>query len=212
MRREISQLKSMIEKKMRHSYVEKYIQKPLIDLDKLTILQYMYKDIEMSSEKKQQHMTTIMLVQIALDTHELVPVRNCNEFSETEKQLSVLAGDYYSGMYYLLLSEIEDIEMIQLLATSIQKINEQKMKLFYDNFHTMEEFLQTVMEIESLLFTKTAIYLNHSCALVSIIEHFLLLKRLYREKQLVKDKQFSYLFNYINKHKIFDYTTIVVLI
>src|SRR5690625_4710701 len=119
----------MIEDKIRHSYLEKFIQKPLIDIDKLLILYYIYKDIEIPSNKKQQYITTIMLVQIALDTHELIPSNGSNTMTKTEKQLSVLAGDYFSGLYYLILAEIEDIEMIEILATAIKKINEHKMIL-----------------------------------------------------------------------------------
>lgn len=192
----------MIETKIRHSYVEKFIQKPLIDLDKLTILHYLYKDLEAPLHKKQQYIITIMLVQIALDTHELVPSNGSNDMSETEKQLSVLAGDYYSGLYYYLLSEIEDIEMIQILATAIQQINEQKMKLFYGNVDSIDELVDTIKDIESLLFTHVANEMNENHALIPIIKELLFINRLYKEKESVLQHKFSYLENIVNKNEL----------
>ena len=61
----------------------------------------------------------------------------------------LLAGDYYSGLYYLLLSEIEDIQMIKTLATAIQQINEQKMKLFYEDVSSIDELMETMKAIET---------------------------------------------------------------
>src|SRR5699024_11653277 len=112
---------------------------------------------------KQQHMTSIMLVQIALDTHEKIPNQHQEwVMNETEKQLSVLAGEYYSGLYYLLLSEIEDINMIKTLATAIQQINEQKMKLFYEDVASFEALMSTIRSLETSLFPGVARMMNRS--------------------------------------------------
>ena len=199
--RETNQLKFIIENKIKHSYLDKYIQKPFIDLDKLYILQFLYKDMEIPLNKKQQYMTTIMLVQIALDIHEQIPSNESEQMSETKKQLSVLAGDYFSGLYYLLLSELEDIEMIQVLATAIQKINERKMILYYENVHTIEELVNTIKEIESLLFTETATYIDEKPLYThhSIIEEFLLINRLNKEKELMMHNKFSYMEKFLKK-------------
>lgn len=198
--RETKQLKHMIQQKISHSYVEKFIQKPLIDFDKLTILHYLYKDSELPAKRKLQYMTTIMLVQIALDTHELVPKNGSSEMSAREKQLSVLAGDYYSGLYYLLLSDIGDIKMIQVLATAIQKINEKKMVLFYENVETIGELTETVKDIESLLFTDVASLYEESAELIPFIEEILLINRLYKEKELIVEHKTSSIEAFIRKN------------
>src|SRR5690625_501349 len=146
---ETTQMKSFIEDQISHPYAEKYIQKPFIDIEKLTLLQYIYNQTEIEPCKQQRYIATTMFVQVALDTHERVA-----ENDATIQQLSVLAGDYYSGMYYFLLSEIEEIDIIKLLATSIKLINEYKMNLYYCDFHTKDELLFCLAEIESLLFTE----------------------------------------------------------
>ena len=179
---EINELKLCIKNKLQHTYVDRFVKKPFIDEDKLEILQYVYNDIQLPRQMKQQHMTSIMLVQIALDTHEKIPNQHQEwVMNETEKQLSVLAGDYYSGLYYLLLSEIEEINMIQVIATAIRKMNENKMVLFYEEVHSIDELLYLIRDIESNLFTEIASYLRTDPILISIIQDVLLINRLNRE-------------------------------
>lgn len=195
-----NELKHIIEQKIRHSYVEKYIQKPFIDNDKIFILNYLYNDLQMPLNRKKEYITTIMLVQIALDTHELVPSNGSNQMSDTEKQLSVLAGDYYSGLYYLLLAELEDIKMIQILGTAIRMINEQKMNLFYENVQTIDELFFTIQNIESVLFTEVANHIGIDEFIISIMEELLIINRLYREKESIRLGKFSYITKFVENH------------
>lgn len=190
---ESSELKHIIEKKISHSYIEKYIQKPFIDNDKVLILNYLYNDLQMSLQKKQQYIATVILVQIALDTHELVPVNELDEMSQTEKQLFVLAGDYYSGLYYLFLSELEDVEMVRVLATAIKNINEHKMKLFYENIQSLEDLLHTIEYVETILFVQVAKFLEADQTIILIIQELLMINRLYQEKSKMFKQQFSYI-------------------
>jgi len=178
-------LKYMIEKKLQHPYVEKFVQKPFVDTDKLELLEYMYNQIQLPITIKHQHILTIMLVQIALDTHEQIPNENQDSLmNETEKQLSVLAGDYYSGLYYLLLSELEEVSMIQVLASAIRKINEHKMVVFYEDIQSTHELLHVISQIESTLFTDVALYQGIDQQVINVIQIALLLHRVEREQSI----------------------------
>lgn len=196
---ETSRLKSFIEERMKHAFVEKFIDKPLIDLDKLSILQFLYSDSSLFQKEKDLYIATIMFVQIALDTHEKVRTRRERADDETKHQLYVLAGDYYSGLYYKFLSEKKDISMIHQVAKVIKRINEQKMRLYYSEFTTDEEFIHALCDVESLLYTEIATKLNYSEDVNETIRYMLLINRLLEEKENVQHDQFTYTKQYFHE-------------
>ncbi|WP_205135312.1 heptaprenyl diphosphate synthase component 1 [Virgibacillus halotolerans] len=190
---EIRHLKARIEDKIYHSYLKKYIPKPVIDEEKLIILAAIINNTHLSTIQKEQYIITTMLVQVALDTHELVPVSNDpNESNELilSKQLSVLAGDYFSGLYYLLLAEIEDFDLIHILASAIKEINENKMKLYYNEINSLRDHIQILGKIESLLILHVADYVK-DVTMARIAEEWVMMNRLCQEKSKMNNNDFS---------------------
>lgn len=97
------------------------------------------------------------LVQLALDTHELVSVSNDvkEKKAARSRQLKVLAGDYFSSRFYNLLSQAGQIEMIQQLSNAICEVNRLKMNLYskMKQFKvTAEDYIHQSVEIKSQLF------------------------------------------------------------
>ncbi|WP_176330232.1 heptaprenyl diphosphate synthase component 1 [Oceanobacillus rekensis] len=188
---EIQNIRGLLEDKLQHKYLEKYIQKPKIDEEKLRILTSLVNNkVSLNPIQRERYIITAMLVQIALDTHELVPVRN--EWDETKedkltKQLRVLAGDYYSGLYYLLLSEIEDFDFIHTLASAIRKINEYKIMLYYKEVESFEEFIVLTKKIDSMLILHVAQFIYGS-TLDQVISDWLFTDRMTRE---IKEMQLN---------------------
>lgn len=70
-------------------------------------------------------------VYTAFDAHDALDVY---DVTTTKEQLRVLAGDYYSGLYYQLLATIPHFEFIGVLSKTIGRINEVKTE-----FHTNKE-------------------------------------------------------------------------
>lgn len=180
----IQHLKDLLEDKIRNDYLEKYIQKPKINEEKLRILAFLVEgSTTLSTVQKKNYVITAMMVQIALDTHELVPVHNYSDETKQEKlakQLRVLAGDYYSSLYYFLLSEIDDFELIHTLATAIKKINEFKMKRYYKEVESFEEYLELTKQIDSTLIVHVA-NLLYGNSLNKLIDDWLLFDRMIHE-------------------------------
>ncbi|MFZ3588646.1 heptaprenyl diphosphate synthase component 1 [Bacillus sp. DJP31] len=182
-----------------HPYLKKFIKSPKVDEDKLFLLVAMCNDIEMNEEKKDSYIITTMLVQVALDTHEEVSISNTLQDSEQkEQQLKVLAGDYYSGLYYSLLAEIEDINMIQILATSIKRINEHKIRVYRKDSSYNDSLVDSVRIIESELFRNVANAFQLSFW-KEIIPELLVLKRLYFEKLIYERTGSSVIIQYLLK-------------
>lgn len=185
---ELEHLKTVIEKKINYTYLNQYIQKPVIDDEKLFMLKMILEHVQLPYFKKERYMLTAMLIQMALDIHDLVLDHEedaADSVDTMQKQLNVLAGDYYSGLYYLLLSEIDDFKLIQTLASAIKQINESKMKLYYHDFQSFDDFLALIKEKESQLFVHIANYV-HEPWLISFIEEWLLTNALMNEKTMLK--------------------------
>ena len=192
----MNDIKEELENILQLSYLKKSIPKPVIDNDKLLILYTLIKNTNHSNLKKKNYIITTMLVQIALDTHDLVTENNQGESESIKesRQLTVLAGDYYSGLYYYMLAKLDDISMIHTLASAIKEINELKMEIYYDSYESVTAFIEALKKLESKLITRVAEHFNRS-SINDFAQTWLLTKRLIHEKGLFVSKQEAPLFD-----------------
>lgn len=195
-------MQKLLTYKIKHTYLDKYIKKPMIDEGKLAALSTIVNHTDLSIHVKKQYIITTMLVQIALDTHDQVPIANNDhgEESNVSKQLTVLAGDYYSGLYYLLLAEIKDIHMIRMLAKTIKEISEYKMQLYYKEVDTFANYIALIGKAESLLMTRVAEFvnvpINHEA-----LEKLMVIHKLTAEKEVYPyDNQSSIPSHWLSDH------------
>ncbi|WP_106497401.1 heptaprenyl diphosphate synthase component 1 [Lentibacillus sp. Marseille-P4043] len=209
---ELENIKTLIETKIQHTYLEKYIKKPVLDDEKLMILISIIDNTTLSDAKKKQYIITTMLVQIALDTHDqVIKVTQPDEEKQQkqQKQLTVLAGDYYSGLYYSLLAEAGDYDMIHVLASAIKEINEYKMKLYYLEANSFLSFIKLTQKIESLLFVHVAEHVKEF-AVKNVIEEWLLASKLLQEREHVTKEGYSPLLDlWFSQSRADAYSTMV---
>jgi heptaprenyl diphosphate synthase len=97
------------------------------------------------------------LVQMSLDTHEMVSISNDikEKKAARSRQLKVLAGDYFSSHFYYLLSQAGQIELVKQLSSAICEVNRLKMNLYMVMKQlkvTAEEYMHLSVEIKSQLF------------------------------------------------------------
>lgn len=198
-------IKEKLMEKLRHPYFINYIEEPFIDEEKIALLYGALKSANIHKEQIDHYVVTIMLVQIALDTHEKVSNKANEETSGFHKrrQLTVLAGDYYSGLYYYLLSMNCDIILIRALAEGIKEINEHKIMLYQKAHVTIQDIMESVVIIESALLQKTCDHFQLS-NWKPYITYVLGKNRLQKECQLYADKQNSPVFQAVQKISLDD--------
>jgi heptaprenyl diphosphate synthase len=100
---------------------------------------------------------TASLVQLGLDTHDLVPdvTERKEKSAARSRQLKVLAGDYFSSRFYHLLSQAGQIEMIQQLSAAICEVNRLKMNLYLlmkQAKLTADEYINQTVRIKMQLY------------------------------------------------------------
>lgn len=193
---EVNQLKTMIESSITHTCLDEHIQKPFIDMDKVFLLHFLFKHSRISTYDRGQYIVTVMLIEIALNIHDSITIDTHEQTDDTTLQLSVLAGDYFSSKYYYILSSIEDIAMTQKLASSIRRTSENRMKLYFNNYTSLESFFDITKAIESDMFKLVAKKTN-MLDLMPYIEHVLLINKLKKEKEFIHRGDFSYMEHYL---------------
>ncbi len=195
----VANLKERIEDKTRHSYLQRYMETPSIDEDKLLLLYSICEDLLLPKEQLTNYIVTTMLVQQALDTHETVP--NRITFSDERmrgQQLAVLAGDYFSGLYYYLLAQASDITFIRILAEGIKDVNEAKIYLYQMDHEQIDKLFSCVTVVESAVFRKIVNRFQIK-KWEELVQNFLLLKRLLRERDQYVEDGNSILFKTLKK-------------
>ncbi|OLS40236.1 heptaprenyl diphosphate synthase component 1 [Bacillus sp. MRMR6] len=190
-RQNYTDTKRLVEQRVYHPYLLKFIETPIIDDDKLLILVSMLERQKFSSSDIQTYALTTMLIQIALDTHEHISNKDVDEKS---RQLTVLAGDYYSGLYYKLLAQAEDIGLIRELSKGIKEVNEHKIIIYQKETIGIEQLMVSIKKIESAIFNKYSGYFQVEFW-NDFIENFLFIKRLIREKRHFVENGESFLFD-----------------
>ncbi|MBU9711831.1 heptaprenyl diphosphate synthase component 1 [Evansella tamaricis] len=168
--------------RVKHPYLQKYIDKPVIDRDQASLLFLLLKHKGAEPSYISQCIITTILVQAALDTHEKVGVNQyLSDSMNKKRQLTVLAGDYYSSLYYYFLSKVNDVALIRVLAQSIQEINESKMNVYKMEDNDDIPSLSDVITVDASLLRNIANSLNLS-DWKKIIEDFFFFKRLLKER------------------------------
>lgn len=179
---QLAEIKEALIEKLTHPFLVKHLPSPVIDEDKLLLLYAIFDEIDLAVELKTNYILTAMLVQIALDTHDDVTTTNTiNSEQFVKRQLTVLAGDYFSGLYYMLLSNVKDINMVRTLAVAIREINEHKIRLYHDSEASETQTLDSVIVVETALFQKITEHYNLDF-LKLVTTKYLTYKRLSHEK------------------------------
>ncbi|WP_141604219.1 heptaprenyl diphosphate synthase component 1 [Terrilactibacillus laevilacticus] len=182
---EVVQIYHKIQKKVNHPYLNRYLPKPTVDIDKILTLFLLFKQ-HGSYKNIEQYVMSVMIAQMGLDTHEKITKNE--EFKGLElkqRQLTVLSGDFYSSLYYYILAEQKDIQMIKWISQAIQELNMHKMHFFYaENVVNVDYYFNHLRQIESCLIIKLAEKLGIN-EWSDIIADFFFLKRLHLERDFL---------------------------
>lgn len=155
--RTMNVIKRRIQEELNHPFLREQLEPPVIEDDKLYLLLCMLRAQKLTKEQIEVYATTVALIQIALDTHDRVA--NDITYKENQKmQLTVLAGDYFSSLYYQTLARVENIDFIKQLARAIQLVNENKMIVYNREVKTFDAFMDSMKHIVSTVYQKTAEY------------------------------------------------------
>jgi hypothetical protein len=153
---EVKEILAQIENHAENSYVNQLIGKPNIPVFFVHVLHLMLKDCRVEREKARLYAVATTLLKMAIDIHEKVSLHSKSNLMEQRKQqLTVLAGDYYSSLFYRLLAEQGEVAVIRCLAEATCLINEWKMSYHMERgqagFEVSRQALERIKLISSEL-------------------------------------------------------------
>ncbi|KPC68177.1 hypothetical protein ADL26_19880 [Thermoactinomyces vulgaris] len=129
------------------SYLKQIIGRPTIPVFFVRVLQLMLKSLHVPEERARIYAVAVTLLDMGQVMHDRVTVDSQPEpDAHRKQQLYVLAGDYFSSIFYQQLAKHQETEGLAFLLEEIGRMNEKKM-----TFHMAQEtFASKVEEWEQM--------------------------------------------------------------
>ncbi len=105
---------------------------------------------ERETKERYREAVAIGAVFSALRAHSRVHLENS---SSTEQQLTVLAGDHFSGIHYRILASLRSFPLIRHLSEAIARANEEKTDLFFRQLSTSTDWKKSIITSDVGLIT-----------------------------------------------------------
>lgn len=144
-----------------HPYANKYVNYPDVDLFQLHYNYLFLQSQQCNPERLKAFCVCQILLQLGLDSHDKITVDNVEGDHDIKvRQLTILAGDYFSSYYYYYLAKHGHIDLIQPFSKAIQEINEYKMRLHHSHITLSDQ-------------EKKSLYISGKCGLThAVLDHF----------------------------------------
>ncbi|MBL3729174.1 heptaprenyl diphosphate synthase component 1 [Lysinibacillus sp. HST-98] len=173
----IAQLKTEIFMDVRHRTLQKYTGVPVLDENQLFYLLIPFLNGEEWQQEQQEAAISVGIVYAALAAHDHIKELDA---TSKEQQLTVLAGDFYSGRYYEILAMSGNVALIRNLSQGIVARCENQIKVYENKQRTMEQWYTSMSTIESGLIAQFFDLYSFS-EYIPLIEKSLLILRLEKE-------------------------------
>lgn len=123
-----------------HSYLSNYVTYPPLDQTSWILVIQLLRQALIKPKDREELVLPALLIQMALNHHEQVSVGEEHDaWLYRKRQLTVLAGDFFSSRYYEQLAIRGRISLIHHFAQAIGSINEAKMELYLKDSWTPDQ-------------------------------------------------------------------------
>lgn len=107
------------------------------------------------------------LVQLGMDTHDRIDTSKSrkDEMAMRSRQLKVLAGDYFSSVFYELLAKIDEIDMVSAMSSAICEVNRLKVRLYTALQRIIlpaEDYIKQSVQVKMELFLSFSQFMDKS--------------------------------------------------
>lgn len=146
---------------------------------------------------------TVSIVYAALHAHD--QIREDAPIIK-EQQLTVLAGDLYSGIYYQMLVNSKNIGMVQQLASAIIQVSEKKTSFFEEAIRPIEKIEEAIITIETELLMSFYTFYGYT-EYESLAKQALLYLRYADELKRLQSKDYTHFLRELNANLVHEIYT-----
>ncbi|SIS96107.1 Heptaprenyl diphosphate synthase (HEPPP synthase) subunit 1 [Alicyclobacillus vulcanalis] len=131
---------------MNHDYLAKRKVRQAVSPFHFELGYAILRSAEVPDVEAEQVLTAMLLLEQGLSIHDEI-----DEWAAAEQGLVVLAGDYDSSKYYLLLAQLGNRALMRELCEAVVRINEAKMDLLMASPLSLDVYVERMSTIEAEL-------------------------------------------------------------
>lgn len=188
---DIERIEALFRSKASHQYVSTITGEIHVNKSMIYFLLHSLQHVDLDPAYKEEQIVAALMVDGAFETHEhvqIAPVQSA--LQKKKRQLTILAGDYHWSLYYSMLAHEIHAPILKVFSTSIQLINEEKMRLHLAENTDKDDFLKRLETIESGFLQNIAIYYGQK-ETAEAANAFFMFKRLNDELQVQEQQPLS---------------------
>ncbi|MBC1520519.1 heptaprenyl diphosphate synthase component 1 [Listeria aquatica] len=180
---QLKEVERLVHDRTAYEFLKENFDGPKMDQDQMLWLHESLRSSELAETDKYRVITATLYVILAHDTHEGIDEEgDAHKLTLKERELTVLAGDYYSALYYRTMAELGMIDLLRALQRGVQKMNTAKTNIYQLHVSSDEQYASEFRAASAAIFSEFARYFGKADAFVLLAEHVLALKKLLDER------------------------------
>ncbi len=180
---QLKEVERLVHEKSAYRFLKDNFYGPETDKDQMLWLNESIHGSDFAETDKYRVITATLYVILAHDTHEMIDEdKDGRGVSRKGRELTVLAGDYYSALYYRTMAELGMTQLLAALQRGVQKTNTAKTNIYQLHVVTDDDYMQELLASSSAIFAEFSSYFKNEEAFTELACQAILLKRLEREQ------------------------------
>ncbi|MBC2287465.1 heptaprenyl diphosphate synthase component 1 [Listeria farberi] len=178
----LKEVEQLVHEQAVYQYLQENNEGVQMDKDQMLFLHEAISGSDLADASAYRVVSATLYMILAHDTHEKIDEPgDIVQQTRKEQELTVLAGDFYSALYYQTLAELEMIPLLRALQSGVQETNTAKTNIYQLHVATDEEYLTQLALTNAAIFAKFAKYFMKDETFIALGCQFFLLKRLQME-------------------------------
>ncbi|EDH0840994.1 heptaprenyl diphosphate synthase [Listeria monocytogenes] len=184
----LKEVEQLVHEQAVYQYLQENNEGGQMDKDQMLFLHEAISGSDLTDASAYRVVSATLYMILAHDTHEKIDEPgDVVQLTRKEQELTVLAGDFYSALYYRTLAELEMIPLLRALQSGVQETNTAKTNIYQLHVATDEEYLSQLTLTNAAIFAKFAKYFMKDETFIALGCQFFLLKRLQTELATYKE-------------------------